>query len=287
VYRKQGGAFVGVGQFKEPASLEKYTFQEDAALAEPAGFTAAFALSRRFGVVAGAYDAGWSVSAGAFSGSLDGRDAQGRGPGQTALTARATATRTLGESRMHFGAYARRVDYDGSGYVAASYAGSKLGGKTLYADFTDPAADGLAERSGLAGLEFAWSRPGFHLQAETARQGLAFAMRRDAGLWGAAVTASWILTGEARPYVKSKGVFGALTPANPVSEGGPGALVATARLDVTDFTDAGLGRTTRLTAGLAWAPRADMRLESQWTAERGSAGAYDSETMMVRLRLGF
>ncbi|MEQ8405725.1 MAG: porin [Oceanicaulis sp.] len=289
VFWKRQGAYVALGQFKEPASLEKFTFQEDAQLAEPAGFTSAFALSRRFGVLAGAYDKAWTLAAGAFSGSLDGVDAQGRGPGQMALTARATRTGLRDERRWHAGAYARVLDYDGAGYVAASYPGSKLAAKTLYADFTSEVEDGLAERSMLAGFELAWSRPGFHVQAEAARQAMAFEARPDADLWGVTVTASWALTGETRPYIKEKGVFGALVPARPVHEGGPGALIATARVDLTDLREVGVGRATRYTAGFAWVARERVRLEAEYTAERGSGAARgrDSDTMAVRLRLGF
>ncbi len=83
-------------------------------------------------------------------------------------------------------------------------------------------------------------------------------------------------------YIKAKGIFGAITPANPVTEGGPGALAARIRIDTADFPDTGHGRSTRYTARLAGTPRTGVQVGGKVADERGG---HRSEPMMARFRL--
>lgn len=277
--------WVSIGQFKEPASLDKLTVQGQGLFNEAASFTSAFGLTRRLGLQAGAYGYRWSATGAAFSGSLDGTDSQGRGPGQSGFAARVTANWETDAGRLHIGAYGRSLDYDGAGVFAASSPNTKLGGKTLYLDLTGP---GGADGSVLTGIEAAWSRPGFHVSAETARMSFDLATG-DESATAAYVQASWAVTGEARDYKAKKGTFSSLVPANPVSAGGIGAFEINARVDQLDFENFNRGRTTAYTIGASWTPIEDVRLSANFTSEQGSgyADGKDSDVLLVRLQAGF
>lgn len=277
--------WISVGQFKEPASLDKLTVEGDGPLIETSSLTSAFGLNRRLGVQAGAYGYRWSVTGAAFSGSLDRTDAQGAGPGQSGVAARVTANWQTDTGRVHLGAYGRTLDYDGAGVLAASSPNTKLGAKTFYLDLTG--ANG-ADSSVLAGLEAAWSRPGLHVSAELARMSFDLPAGDDAAT-GAYLQASWAITGERRDYNAKKGGFSGLTPANPLSEGGIGAVEITARVDGLDFEAFNRGRATAYTIAAAWTPVENVRVSANFTAERGSASAdgRDSDVLMVRVQAGF
>jgi phosphate-selective porin OprO/OprP len=277
--------WVSVGQFKEPASLDKLTVEGDGPLIETSSLTSAFGLNRRLGVQAGAYGYRWSVTGAAFSGSLDGTDAQGAGPGQSGLAARVTANWETDIGRVHLGAYGRTIDYDGAGVLAASSPNTKLGAKTFYLNLRG--ANG-ADSSVLTGLEAAWSRPGLHVSAELARMSFDLPTGDEAAT-GAYIQASWAITGEQRDYKAKKGSFSGLSPDNPVSEGGIGAVEITARVDRLDFENYNRGRATAYTIGASWTPVEDVRLSANFTAERGSgyADGRDSDVLMVRVQAGF
>lgn len=286
VFRAADGWLFAAGQFKEPVSLDKMALPGTTVLLEPALFTTAFGVQRRTGVIVSRHTQRASLTAAAFMGSLDGTDAQGRGPGQSAANLRATLTDTGANGRWHLGGWLRRIDYDGAGYLAASSPYSKLSNKTLYANLTG--YHGLAETALGAGIEAAWSAPGLHLAGEWGRQAFD-GPGTDGAITGGYVSASWILTSEQRGYLNKKGAFLGLVPANALGEGGFGAVEITARVDQLDFEDFAQGRTTAFTGAVSWTPRRELRVQAGYTAERGSgAGAgRDSDVLMIRLQAGF
>lgn len=286
IFRARQGLLIAAGQFKEPVSLDKMTLPDGTVMLENALFTSAFGLQRRTGLIAGRYTDHWSVIGAVFLGSLDGTDRQGRGPGQSAASLRTTFTGQAASGRWHAGGWLRRVDYDGAGVVAGSSPNSKLASKTIYADLTG--YHGLAQTSVSAGLEAAWSRPGLHLAAEWAAMAFDGA-NTDGEIGGGYVSASWIVTGEQRDYIKKKGAFRGVVPERPITEGGPGAVEISARIDHLDFDDFGQGAATAWSAGISWTPVDHVRLRTDFTAQRGAGAARgrDSDVLMVRLQLGF
>lgn len=286
LFRAAEGWLFAAGQFKEPVSLDKMALPGMSVLPEAALFTTAFGVQRRAGVIVSRYTERWSLTGGAFMGSLDGTDAQGRGPGQSALNLRATLTDDGATGRWHLGGWLRRIDYDGAGYLAASSPYSKLSNKTIYADLTG--YHGRADTGLGAGVEAAWSAPGLHLAAEWGRQDFD-GPATDGAISGGYVSASWILTGERRGYLDKKGAFLGLIPAQTLGEGGVGAVEITARVDQLDFADFARGRTTAFTGAVSWTPRAGLRVQASFTAERGSGAAdgRDSDVVMIRLQAGF
>ncbi len=286
LFFKQDGWFLAAGQFKEPASLDKLSIPGGTVFLEPARFTKAFGLNRRLGVWAGRYDKTWSVTVNAASGALQGDDLYANGAGQMSLGARATWSPSFGEARLHLGAYARALDYDGSGVKPAASPFAGLAAKTVYADLSATSAM-PAEDSLMAGLEAAWSAPGVFVGAEVS--GIEFdtpSGAREAS--GGYVQASWAITGEQRRHVAAKGAFDRIVPSRPLSEGGPGAWEIAGRVDHLDLGGAGKA-STAYTAGVTWTPERDLRLMINYVAERGRGRAafHDSDVLMVRVQAGF
>mgnify|MGYP006283437845 CR=1 FL=1 len=280
---KQDGWFLGAGQFKEPASLDKLSLPGGTIFLESARFTKAFGLNRRLGVWAGRYDKDWSVTLNASSGTLDGDDHYASGTGQTSLGGRATWSPAFGEARLHLGAYARALDYDGSGVKPGAAPYAELAAKTLYADLTakspTPASDSL-----MGGLEAAWSAPGVFIGGEIA----AIEFDTPAGSRAASggyVQASWAITGEQRRHAPEKGAFDRIIPSRPLSQGGPGGWELAGRVDHLDL-GAGLD-SAAYTAGVTWTPERDLRLMINYVAERGRTAVGDSDVLMIRLQAGF
>lgn len=75
----------------------------------------------------------------------------------------------------------------------------------------------------------------------------------DHSFWGASVQASYMLTGEAKPYLGGKGAFGRLRPNQSIGEGGMGAIELALRMSHLDLRDAGAGTAgDTFTLGINW-----------------------------------
>jgi phosphate-selective porin OprO/OprP len=90
----------------------------------------------------------------------------------------------------------------------------------------------------LIGLEAAWVEGPFSLQSEFIHSFVEQPGASVLNFGGAYVYASWLLTGECRPYDASRGIFGRLDPRQDFSLRGPGwgALEVGARLSYLDLT---------------------------------------------------
>jgi phosphate-selective porin OprO/OprP len=117
--------------------------------------------------------------------------------------------------------------------------------------------DDIDGRSGVLGLEGAWSRGPLSVQAEadyatvdSSEEGgrLAFG--------GAYVQGTWIVTGERRDYDRQRAIFRRVEPAMPFHplRGGRGALELAARLSWLDLSDGRVhgGRMLASTLGATW-----------------------------------
>ncbi len=280
-----GGATLAAGQFKEPASLGKYSPQGGTVMLEAPRFTSAFGMGRRLGVFARYEGEGFVLQGALTEGSLEGTDLAGRGPGQTALNLRGAAHWESEDAVIHAGAYARWLDYDGSGVKLAGSPHSALAGKTFTHALT-PYYGREAERSTLAGMEFAAAAGRWFVAAEAARLELDLPGGSEAAV-GASLQASVALTGESRRYYSGKGVFKPIKPAAALGEGGFGAVELTARVDRLDFSGFQAGESTAVAAGVTWTPRENVRVIANYAEAFGSGGAPDSRTFGLRFQLGF
>jgi phosphate-selective porin OprO/OprP len=112
----------------------------------------------------------------------------------------------------------------------------------------------------------------------------------DHSFQGGGITASYILTGEVRPYVTRGGTLGFLFPKETIFEGGPGAVEATLALTYTD-TDSGSiqgGRFWRISPMLGWYLADELRLtvgygygELDRFGKRGATQFYQSRLQLM------
>ena len=278
---------VSLGQFKEPASLDKLTPQGGTVFVETARFTKAFGLGRRFGIHARYEGRNVVFLTAATRGSLEDEPKRGFGAEQTAISGRAAYTPVRGYDRtFHLGAYARWLDYGETGVKAGAPTLSVLGAKTITADFTKYGPAGRADSSTLFGLEAAYASGPVFAGGEVA------AMTVDLPGGEEVATAAYIqssiaLTGETRPYKGAKGAFGGIKPARPLGQGGYGALEIAARVDHVDLGGFVNGSSTTVTGGLTWTPREDVRIMANVAEERGAGALGDSTSWAVRLQVSF
>ncbi len=102
---------------------------------------------------------------------------------------------------------------------------------------------------------------------------------------------SWALTGESRPYDRSTGVFGAISPAAPFSfrHGGCGAWEVAARYSSVDLTS-GLvegGTFDRLSGALSWYPTSQFRFEFDYGYGKLARSGVVGHASFYQLRLQF
>jgi phosphate-selective porin OprO and OprP len=105
------------------------------------------------------------------------------------------------------------------------------------------------------------------------------------------VTASWVLTGETRPYEHANGYFGQLEPAVPFSfdRGGAGAWELAARYSWIDLTSqaVGGGKFDRWSGALSWYPTKIWRFEFDYGYGRLQRFGTTGLTRFYQLRLQF
>ena len=116
---------------------------------------------------------------------------------------------------------------------------------------TDPF---LAESGMLYDLEAAWRWGAFLLSGEYVSNQLDSPAEGDPRFSGFHVTASYILTGEMRPYVRKSGLFGPVPVAKSVNQGGWGAWEISTRFSTVDLNEGSIegGDMDVYSLGLNW-----------------------------------
>jgi len=234
----QGLPWIGsfkIGNFDPPFSLEALTSSRDLTFMEEATPVAAFAPGYRFGFAIGGPvledRATWSVGLFTAVQSQDvgdtTRDA-GRIAGRvTWLAIRDDAARRL----VHLGLSVTVVESQDS----LRYRSRPESHLAPYLLDTGTLRVGGAE---LIGVEAAWVEGPFSLQSEFIHSFVEQPGASTLNFGGAYVYASWLLTGECRPYDATRGIFGRLAPRQDFSLHGPGwgALEVGTRLSYLDLT---------------------------------------------------
>lgn len=111
-----------------------------------------------------------------------------------------------------------------------------------------------AHRMDGGALEAAGASGPYGLAAEYAVARVTDRLHHDLDFSGWSLEGWWVLTGETRPYKLQGGVFDRLAPANPITAGGPGALLGALRYSALDLTDGpvGGGSLSAFSLGLNW-----------------------------------
>jgi len=237
-----------VGQMIEAGSLEDTMSSKYITFMERALPVLAFSpATRRIGVRADTHGAAWHAAAGIFGDTATDDESEDDGVG---ASARASCALFNEPGRvLHVGA-------------SGQYRGPR--GETVrfrarpeaHVDDTRLVDTGIMSNVtayATAGLEAAWVKGALSVQGEY----IGVSVDRDNAdsVWldGFYVYASWMLTGESRPYDVTSGEFGRLKPAKPIGEGGIGAWELALRYSELDLDDEVRGGTERnITAGVNW-----------------------------------
>ncbi len=293
-----------VGNYKPFSSLEELTSDTHTTFMERSPFLTAFGTSRALGV--GIVNRGetYSFAVGAFGDDVNQADptasslpSKERYQFNTRFTFMPVKTDT---DTVHLGAWAR---YRNGGDANLPAYTAKPG--------VDPgpswaATSGFAKKDTTYGVEFAWARPYFSLQAEYV--GLKADNATSGGVnpdyKGYYVMGSWYLTGETRRYEASKGEFGRIKVLNPITTGGKGAWELAARYDVLDLSsdqasptpaasptlNTNGGEQKNWTLALNWWPISYVRVAANYVKSDLSGTAYgkgDVNTFQTRLQIDF
>ncbi|MFB0611314.1 porin [Aurantiacibacter poecillastricola] len=252
---EDGPLTVNVGQHNNFQSLEELTSSRWSSFIERAAFTDAFGFERRLGVSAEVDIAeGILLQAGLFRDNIaDLPDDSWSGD------LRAVASPVVGDAQLHFGGSVHYTELGDD--ETARYRQRPLVHFTSERFVDTRNFDAESELG--AGLEAGVITGPFHAVAEgfwqsAERVDPAFA---EPSFFGGYAEAGLFLTpGDSRGYRGGK--FERTRPANPVDEGGMGALQVNLRYDYLDLNDAGIigGKQNGYFASLVWVPTDYTRL---------------------------
>jgi len=251
------GKTLSLGKQKEPQSLERGTgmvylpFQERSMAAD------ALMPSRNTGIVLSdtAFDNQMSWAAGVFNDWLDTGGSRSDSASQFITRVTGIPFRTEDESNLlHLG-------------VGYRYSNSKEGFTTgatpeieSAPEFLDTGALFEADDMVTWNYELGWRKGPYWLMAEYTSTELADTPYGDLSFSGYNIAASFIVTGEMRPYNHKSGTFRAVPIAKPVNAGGLGALELGLRYSTLDLSDNGLqgGEADVYTIAANWWLRSDV-----------------------------
>ncbi|GAA4642674.1 porin [Pontixanthobacter gangjinensis] len=242
---KDGDLKLTAGQHNNFQSLEELSSSLNTSFIERAAFTDAFGFQRRVGVSAEFSPNDVLIQAGLFTGNsadLPAKDWSADG--------RFVYMPKLGSTQLHLGASAHLRSLESGSTVRYRQRPLVHFTSDRFINTGNLSAD---SEFGL-GLEAAAISGPFHVSAETYWQkvdrGPALA---NPTFFGGSIEAGYFLTkGDSRGY--KGGTFDRVKPANPVGEGGIGAVQINARYDHLDLNDAGIigGTQNSYQASLIW-----------------------------------
>ena len=137
--------------------------------------------------------------------------------------------------------------------------------------------------------EIGWRKGPFLLQSEIYRSRVDVTAGGALNFGGYYITASYVITGEMRPYIKRSGVFSKLKPSKNVNSGGLGAWEVFTRWSSLNLDDKDIvgGKMNTFSIGLAWWANANVQTSLNYrysTLERfGTKGS--NQGIVTRLVL--
>lgn len=281
-----------VGYFDPPASLQNLVSSGSRSLMEVASPVAAFAPGFRLGVDAARHFERPSLSA-FLNLSTVGQEAEvGDASDERLRLFGRLVWRPRGEPRdgaplLHLGISSAWAP--DAGDTTIRY---RARPESFLADYAVDTGDIQASGSVFA-LEAAWRDGPRILQAEAMFARIDPDAGGEAGLFGMYLQASWVLTGEERPYDVDEATFGRIVPDRPLHRRGSGigALEFAVRLSWLDLSDGPLrgGRMLSLTLGPAWTWNRSVRVLAGYVFA-DVAGGPDPGTFHIfqtRLELNF
>ncbi len=241
---------VTIGQHNTFQSLEELTSSRFLSFMERAAFTDAFGFERRVGVSGQVTSGDLLVQAGVFTDSIADLDSDENN--SLSVDGRAVFAPKAGDTQLHFGGSLHWRDLNDAGQ-SVRY---RQRPHVHFTDtrFIDTSAIPATGEFG-AGLEAAAISGPFHAVAEAYWQSVKRPMMDDPTFFGGYAEIGYFLTGgDRRGYKGFK--FDRTKPANPVGEGGLGALQINLRYDYLDLTDGAVvgGTQNGYAVSLVWTP---------------------------------
>lgn len=283
-----------IGEHNITSPLEDRISSLDIPFIERTSVINAFEYGRRAGIGFITGGANWHVSAAAQGDSLNNAESGNNNDESTALSARFTfapifETSPDGTTLVHLGLHARQR-YQGDDAVSQIRTRPLNGRGTRWIDSGSVAANRLESDISIGG-ELAVQFGPFGATAEyiTLEGETAAGLEREFS--GYYVDAFWSITGESRAYRGNQGSFGAIVPRNPITRGGPGHLMLSARydyLDLSDGTDVNRGEQTAYAVGLDWIPLDHVRFKLNYAlSDMDRTVGADDEAQIITLRTQF
>ncbi len=284
------GLEIRAGNHKPAFGMENMTSANDITFIERSAVSSAFETSQIIGLGGFAGGDNWSFGAGIYN---DDAGTQSTSDEARSTSARLTFAPVADENNtLHFG-------------LAGSYREPDQANDTF--DFDARAENALqstdsvsavlttSESAALYGVELAGVLGPFSAQGEYFHAKIDNNAGRNPRFNGGYVQASWILTGERRPYIGKAGKFGRIVPKNPLdpSKGHWGAWELAARYSTIDLTDASVsgGEMDNYTAGLNWYINKNIRLMGNYIAVDTDSTAPsaddDPQILLFRTQIDF
>ena len=261
-----------LGQHKPFWGLEEMTSDLFTSFTERAATNTAFGYERRLGA-SGSWSAGdVVVQAGVFTDNV--ADLNDDANNALSYDGRVVFAPRLGGNQLHLGASAHRRDLNDSATSTRYRARPFI--HTPDVRFIDTGAIPASSETGY-GVEGAYIAGPFHVTGEAHWQQVDRLAGADPTFFGGYAEVGYFLTrGDTRGY--KGGAFDRTTPANPLGDGGIGAVQLNLRYDHLDLDDAGVvgGKQDGFGVAMVWAPTAYTKLMANYGRLKYSDAAIPS-----------
>lgn len=247
-----GGLKISAGQHNTFQSLEELTSSRFSSFIERAAFTDAFGFERRLGLSAQVKAGDFLAQAGFFTDNAEDLPSKA-----WSADGRVVFMPEFGDTQLHLGASVHHADLATGDTVRYRQRPLVHFTSDRFVNTGNLAAD---SELGL-GVEAALIHGPFHAAAEFYHQEVNIpGFASDPGFSGGYAEIGYFLTGESRGY--KSGTFNRTKPANPVGDGGLGALQLNLRYDNLDLNSGTItgGKQDGYLASLIWIPIAYARL---------------------------
>ncbi|MAF29973.1 MAG: hypothetical protein CL820_08910 [Croceicoccus sp.] len=253
ISHRSGPVTFMVGQHNTFQSMEELSSSLHTSFIERAAFTDAFVFERRVGVSAQYFEDDFVVQGGLFTDNIEALDNRNEGG-----DLRIAYTPKAGNTQLHVGGSVHYTDLDGL-TENLRYSQRPLA-RPPRTRFVDTGVFSADSETGI-GAEAAAIFGRLHVAGEAFWQHVERTDFADPTFFGGYAEIGYFLTpGDRRGY--KKGVFERIRPANPLNEGGFGALQFNLRYDYLDLQEADItgGEQNLYGASLVWTPTDHTRL---------------------------
>jgi len=288
------GLTVTAGQHNNFQSLDELTGANDTVLVERAAFTDAFGFERRLGLSAQYATGPVLLQGGVFTDNV--ADLSDDGNNSVSIDGRAVFAPKLGDTQLHFAGSAHWRDL-GDTLTSGRYRQRPLIHSTDIRFIDTSNIEGVRSETSY-GVEALAIAGRFHAAGEAHWLDISRDAAADAGFFGGYAELGYFLTGDSLGY--RGGTIRAPKIAEPVGEGGIGAVALSLRYDYLDLVDrsAGVigGKQNGYIAGLSWWPVENLRFllnyahleyDDATLAAAGGDRSYSADVIGGRIQVSF